>query len=86
MDRVYLRGGGKNEDYKEYLKEVCYYEKNLYFIDLSIQRLKEKMSDLGAVSYIEKPRNRTRDSKTEAFPVFCAGAVVGVFPIFVFPL
>lgn len=87
MDSVQLSADGlSREEYKQYLREVCYYEKNLLTIDLSIERLKAQMSGLGTSRHIQKPSKGTVDSRSKAVSALIPSAVMGFIPILVISL
>lgn len=87
MDSVQLSADGfSREEYKQYLREVCYYEQNLLTIDLSIERLRNQMSGLGASRHIQKPSKGTVDSRSKAASALIPSVVMGFIPILVISL
>lgn len=87
MDTAYLTNGEmRAEDYRQYLREVCYYEKNIFLIDQSIQRLNDQMPDSGISGYVSRPVGRTEESGSPAFVTLFSSVWTGFIPISIISL
>ncbi|MCM1540567.1 MAG: hypothetical protein NC121_04835 [Blautia sp.] len=69
------------DEYRQYLREVCHYEKNLLMINLSIDRLKEQMSGLGVSNHIRKPVKGMQDTRSKAPLALRTSVIMGFIPI-----
>lgn len=84
MDSSQLSAVGlSRQEYIQYLGEVCHYEKNLLLIDLSIERLRARMSDLGTSGRVQKPVKGSEDSESRALRAVIPAIVVGFIPILI---
>lgn len=87
MDSFQLTESGlSREEFKQYLREVCYYEKNLFLINLSIERLSVQMSGLGTCGYVQKPLKGTIDSKGKVFNALITTIFMAFIPILIISL